>query len=83
MVKSGPDTRPHLITPEVHGVILKAGGKSAGFVPVVWRSVKTPQAFMAALCKRCGQTEAALMEEGTEVSVFEVHTFMDDERKSP
>jgi hypothetical protein len=33
---------------------------------------------MAALCKRCGQTEAALMAEGTEVSVFEVHMFMDD-----
>ena len=71
------------LKPEVHGVILRAGGKSAGFVPVVWKSVKTPQAFMAALCKRCGQTEAALMAEGTEVSVFEVHTFMDDERKKP
>ena len=64
--------------PGVHGVILRAGGKSAGFVPIVWKTVKTPQAFMAALCKRCGQTEAALTAEGTEVSVFEVHMFMDD-----
>ena len=66
------------LKPGVHGVILRAGGKSAGFVPIVWKTVKTPQAFMAALCKRCGQTEAALMAEGTEVSVFEVHMFMDD-----
>ena len=28
-------------------------------------------------------TEAALTAEGTEVSVFEVHTFMDDERQNP
>ncbi len=66
------------LKPGVHGVILRAGGKSAGFVPIVWKTMHTPQAFMAALCKRCGQTEAALMAEGTEVSVFEVHTFMDD-----
>ncbi|MBR4900400.1 MAG: AMMECR1 domain-containing protein [Victivallales bacterium] len=66
------------LKPGVHGVILRAGGKSAGFVPVVWKTVQTPQAFMAALCKRCGQTEVALMAEGTEVSVFEVHTFTDD-----
>ena len=66
------------LKPGVHGVILRAGGKSAGFVPIVWKTVKTPQAFMAALCKRCGQTEAALTAEGTEVSVFEVHMFMDD-----
>ena len=66
------------LKPGVHGVILRAGGKSAGFVPVVWKTMQTPQAFMAALCKRCGQTEAALTAEDTEVSVFEVHTFMDD-----
>ena len=71
------------LKPGIHGVILRAGGKSAGFVPVVWKNVQTPQAFMAALCKRCGQTEAALTAEGTEVSVFEVHTFMDDERQNP
>ena len=69
------------LKPGVHGVILRAGGKSAGFVPIVWKTVKTPQAFMAALCKRCGQTEAVLTAEGTEVSVFEVHMFMDDVRK--
>ena len=66
------------LKPGIHGVVLRAGGKSAGFVPVVWKTVQTPEAFMGALCKRCGQTEAALMAEGTEVSVFEVHTFMDD-----
>ncbi len=75
--ESLPDLYSQL-KPGIHGVILRAGGKSAGFVPVVWKTVQTPQAFMAALCKRCGQTEAALMAEDTEVSVFEVHTFMDD-----
>ena len=75
--QSLPDLYSQL-KPGIHGVILRAGGKSAGFVPVVWKTVQTPQAFMAALCKRCGQTEAALMAEETEVSVFEVHTFMDD-----
>ena len=69
------------LKPGVHGVILRAGGKSAGFVPVVWKTMKTPQAFMAALCKRCGQTAEVLTEEGTEISTFEVHTFMDDERE--
>ena len=68
------------LRPGIHGVILKAGGKSAGFVPIVWKSTPEPQAFMAALCRRCGQTEAVLTADGTEVSVFEVHSFKEDEK---
>lgn len=67
------------LKPGQHGVVLRAGGKSAGFVPVVWKSTPDPRAFMVALCRRCGQTETVLTAEGTEVSVFEVHTFKENE----
>ena len=56
-----------------HGVILKSNGKASGFVPSFWSRYDTPEAFMAALCARCGKDESVLMEAGTEISVFEEH----------
>ena len=63
------------LTPGRDGVILRAGGKAAGFVPQVWRQFRSSEEFLAALCRRCGVGTAALTQEGTTVSVFGVQTF--------
>ncbi|HOG51419.1 MAG TPA: AMMECR1 domain-containing protein [Lentisphaeria bacterium] len=66
------------LQPGRHGVLLTAGGKPAGFLPVVWKQVPEPAKFMEALCRRIGQTTEALTKPDTKVEVFEVFTFAEE-----
>ncbi|MGI6356331.1 MAG: AMMECR1 domain-containing protein [Lentisphaeria bacterium] len=66
------------LRPGRHGVLLAAGGRQAGFLPVVWKQVPEPAQFMAALCRRIGQTAEALTKPDTKVEVFEVFTFAEE-----
>ncbi len=63
------------LQPGRHGVLLAAGGKQAGFLPVVWKQAPEPTQFMEALCRRIGQTTEALTKPATKVELFEVFTF--------
>ena len=66
------------LRPGRHGVLLAADGRQAGFLPVVWKQVPEPAQFMAALCRRIGQTAEALTKPDTKVEVFEVFTFAEE-----
>ncbi|HPY90601.1 MAG TPA: AmmeMemoRadiSam system protein A, partial [Lentisphaeria bacterium] len=59
-------------------VLLAAGGRQAGFLPVVWKQVPEPAKFMEALCRRIGQTPEALTKPDTKVELFEVFTFSEE-----
>lgn len=63
------------LTPGRDGVILRAGGKAAGFVPQVWGQFRQVEDFVTALCRRCGQTPDVLRQQDTQVSVFTVQLF--------
>ncbi|MDD4097312.1 MAG: AMMECR1 domain-containing protein [Lentisphaeria bacterium] len=63
------------LRPGRHGVLLAAGGKQAGFLPVVWKQVPEAENFMAALCRRVGQSPEVLSRPDTKVEVFEMVTF--------
>lgn len=63
------------LKPGVHGVLATIDGKQAGFVPVVWSQVKTPEVFVMALCRRLGKKPEDLMKKDSVVKTFEVETF--------
>lgn len=70
-----PEELYRRLQPGRHGVLLAAGGKQAGFLPVVWKQAPAPIQFMEALCRRIGQTAEALTKPDTKVELFEVFTF--------
>ena len=65
------------LRPGRDGVIVRVGEKQAGFIPVVWTQVKTPQNFIQALTHRLKETPEALLREDAELKVFEVLSFGD------
>jgi uncharacterized protein len=42
------------LNPDIDGVILKKGHKSATFLPQVWAQLKDPEIFLAHLCSKAG-----------------------------
>jgi len=73
-----PEELYRRLYPGRHGVLLAAGGRQAGFLPVVWKQVPEPAKFMEALCRRIGQTPEALTKPDTKVELFEVFTFSEE-----
>ncbi len=65
------------LRPGRDGVIVRVGEKQAGFIPVVWTQVKTPQNFIQALMNRLKEKPEALLQEDAELKVFEVLSFAD------
>jgi AMMECR1 domain-containing protein len=43
-----------VLQPEVDGVVLEAGEHRATFLPVVWQSLSTPEAFISELKRKAG-----------------------------
>lgn len=73
-----PEELYRRLQPGRHGVLLAAGGKQAGFLPVVWKQAPAPTQFMEALCRRIGQTTEALAKPDTKVELFEVFIFAEE-----
>jgi AmmeMemoRadiSam system protein A len=65
------------LLPGVHGVILNRGGRSAVFLPQVWRQLPDKERFLENLCMKCGLSRHAWKETGTRVSVYEAEYFSD------
>ena len=59
------------IRPGRHGVILKAGGKSSGFLPDMWKTYETPEKLLEELCRRCGQPPENLWNGEAKLLVFD------------
>lgn len=67
------------LVPEKHGVIIHREGRSAVFLPQVWKQLPKKEQFLENLCLKCGLPASAWKEPGTEVSVFEAECFIEAE----
>ena len=68
------DLKQKLI-PGVHGVILSRGGRSAVFLPQVWKQLPDKNRFLENLCMKCGLPKDAWKKPGTQVSIYEAEYF--------
>lgn len=64
-----------LMVPDVDGVLVEIDGKTVGFMPVVWKQVKTADVFIQALCRRLGKKPADLLRKGSKVNIFKAAVF--------
>jgi AmmeMemoRadiSam system protein A len=72
---STPDDLKQQLKPEIHGVILSRGGRSAVFLPQVWKQLPETERFLENLCLKCGLSKDAWRQSGTQVSVYEAEYF--------
>jgi AmmeMemoRadiSam system protein A len=63
------------LVPGKHGVIIHRGGRSAVFLPQVWKQLPGTEQFLENLCLKCGLPGDAWKEPGIEVSVYEAEYF--------
>jgi len=63
------------LKPGKHGVIIHHYGRSAVFLPQVWKQLPNTEQFLANLCLKCGLSAEAWRESGMEVSVYEAEHF--------
>lgn len=63
------------LEPGKHGVIIHHHGRSAVFLPQVWKQLPNTEQFLANLCLKCGLPANAWKEPAMEVSVFEAEHF--------
>lgn len=54
MQQEGLDAITRALVPGRDGLVLRDGGRRAVFLPVVWESLRTPEQFVAALCRKAG-----------------------------
>ena len=62
------------IKPNRDGAFLTVNGKTTGFVPIVWKQVKTPEMFVKALCAKLSVSPEDLLQPNTQFMTFETVT---------
>lgn len=63
------------LVPGKHGVVIHRAGRSAVFLPQVWKQLPKKEQFLENLCIKCGLPASAWRDPGTEVSVYEAEYF--------
>lgn len=67
---------PDEIKQNVHGVVVRRGGRSGLFLPQVWEHFSTKEGFMDELCRQKAHLPAnAWKDPGTELLIFTVFAF--------
>ncbi len=61
------------------GVILKRGGASATFLPQVWEQLPRKEDFLGQLCLKACLSRTAWKEPGTEIEIYRVQAFEENE----
>lgn len=59
----------------VDGVLIKAGGRSATFLPQVWEQLPTPEEFLSHLCTKMGAARDLWRKQPMDVYTYEVEKF--------
>ena len=67
-----PDALPSLLVPGRDGVVLKARGRTATYLPKVWERLADAVAFLESLGRKAGLEPGVWREPGTEVRVYRV-----------
>jgi AMMECR1 domain-containing protein len=63
----------------VDGVILKAGGRRATFLPQVWEKIPDPLEFLQRLCQKMGMDANAWRVMPMDVLVYQVEEFQEED----
>lgn len=74
--QSGPDLLNQL-TPGVDGVIVRQAGRSATYLPQVWRTFEEKEIFLDSLCRKAGLPGDAWQATDAEVLIYRVSGFGD------
>ncbi|MDA8138320.1 MAG: AmmeMemoRadiSam system protein B [Desulfobacteraceae bacterium] len=72
---AGADDLIAKLRPNVDGVILKKGYRSATFLPQVWEQLPKPESFLTHLCLKAGLEGDAWRRERLEVETYQVQYF--------
>jgi AmmeMemoRadiSam system protein A len=70
-----PDQLPNLLNPEVDGVVLRDGLRSATFLPQVWEQLPEPEQFLSHLCQKMGAPANLWKQKVLDVSIYNVEEF--------
>jgi AmmeMemoRadiSam system protein A len=72
---SDPEDLKRKLQPGKHGVIIHCKGRSAVFLPQVWKQLPDTEQFLKNLCIKCGLPEDSWQSPDMAVRVFEVEIF--------
>lgn len=72
---SSPEELPRILKPNVDGVVLRDGGRSATFLPQVWEQLPLPEEFLSHLCQKMGAPSDLWRHKVLQVSIYRVEEF--------
>jgi len=64
-----------LLKPNVDGVVLRDGSRSATFLPQVWEQLPEPEEFLSHLCQKMGASTNLWRQKVLDVSIYHVEEF--------
>lgn len=71
----GPEELIQKLRPDIDGVVLRQGMRSATFLPQVWEKLPRPEEFLANLCYKAGLSSNAWRQPETEIKIYQVDKF--------
>ncbi len=69
------DELPHLLRPQVDGVVLRDGARRATFLPQVWEKIPQPEDFLDELCMKMGAYPDLWRRKKLDVLTYQVEEF--------
>lgn len=66
------------LRPGVDGVILREGGRSATFLPQVWKQLRSPEQFMDHLCLKAGLPQKTWRQKKIGINIYQVQSFSEE-----
>jgi AmmeMemoRadiSam system protein A len=72
---ASPESLAAILKPNIDGVILRDGGRSATFLPQVWEQLPEPESFLSHLCQKMGAPANLWKQKMLQVSIYHVEEF--------
>lgn len=70
-----PEALAAALKPNIDGVVLRDGGRSATFLPQVWEQLPDPDDFLSHLCQKMGAPAYLWKQKMLQVSIYHVEEF--------
>jgi len=78
---NGYEELKKLVRPNIDGVVLKYGFKSATYLPQVWEEVSNPDEFFFSLAMKAGLNPSVLYSPNIEIETYQVESFSEEDFK--
>lgn len=75
---AAPEDLPGRLRPGIDGVVLRDGSRRATFLPQVWQSLPSPEAFLNQLCQKMGAPASLWRQKLLTVLVYQVEEFAEE-----